>query len=262
MESQIKETNEIFADNLLRLALDVGEGMLKNGAEINRVEDTIERICKAYGANHVEVFSIISVIHAAIRMPDGTYSSQMRRVKTTSTDFGVLEELNALSRNICKNQPTLEEFDEMIHDIKKRKTYPFWMLIIASAMATGAFALFFGGSVKDALVAALIGSLVAVIDKYASKRLNSMAKTLVSSFVAAMLAVLSTRIGLGDNSGIIIIGVIMILVPGISFVTALRDLLCGDLLTGSLKTVQACLGALMIAFGYLFAMTLLGGGAA
>ncbi len=259
METQIKETNDSFADNLLRLALDVGEGMLKNGAEINRVEDTVERICRAYGARHIEVFSIISVIHAAIRMPDGSYSSQMRRVRVTSTDFGTLEELNALSRNICKNIPALEEFDAMLHKIKERRNYPVWMLIIASAVATGAFALFFGGSIKDALIAALIGVIVVLIDKYSSKRLNSMAKTLLSSFVAAALAAISTKIGIGDNSGIIIIGVIMILVPGISFVTALRDLLCGDLLTGSLKTLQACLGALMIAFGYLLAMTLLGG---
>ena len=53
---------DIYAEYLLCLALDVGEGMLKNGGEISRVEDTIERICKAYGAAHVEVFSIISFI--------------------------------------------------------------------------------------------------------------------------------------------------------------------------------------------------------
>ncbi|MBQ7381094.1 MAG: threonine/serine exporter family protein, partial [Clostridia bacterium] len=59
---------EFFADDLLRLALDVGEGMLKNGGEISRVEDTVERICRAYGAEHVEVFTIISVINASVRI--------------------------------------------------------------------------------------------------------------------------------------------------------------------------------------------------
>ena len=56
-----------FAEYLLCLALDVGEGMLKNGGEVSRVENTVERICKAYGAVHVEVFSIISVIHASAK---------------------------------------------------------------------------------------------------------------------------------------------------------------------------------------------------
>ena len=77
--------NQSFADNtteyMLCLALDIGEGMLKCGAEINRVEDTIERICTAYGAVHIEIFAIPSVIIAAIRMANGDYSSQVRRVK-------------------------------------------------------------------------------------------------------------------------------------------------------------------------------------
>ena len=36
-----------FTEYLLCLALDIGEGMLKHGAEIARVENTIERICYA-----------------------------------------------------------------------------------------------------------------------------------------------------------------------------------------------------------------------
>ena len=101
-----------FAAYLLCLALDVGEGMLKNGGDVNRVEDTIERICRAYGAEHVEVFTIISVINAAVRMPDGSYSSQLRRVKSTSNNLGKLERLNALSREICREKPSLDDFDE------------------------------------------------------------------------------------------------------------------------------------------------------
>ena len=72
--------SENFTERLLRLTLDVGEGMLKCGAEISRIEDTVERICYAYGAAHVEVFTITSVIVAEVRMEDGAYSSQIRRV--------------------------------------------------------------------------------------------------------------------------------------------------------------------------------------
>ena len=40
---------------------------------------------------------------------------------------------------------------------------------------------------------------------------------------------------------------------------SIKDLLCGDLIAGSLKTLQACLMAIMIAFGYIVGMSLLGG---
>ena len=114
MDKQREIYKEDFTEDLLCLALDVGEGMLKNGAEVGRVEDTIERICKAYGAAHVEVFTIISVINAAVRMPDGSYSMQLRRVKSIDSNFSTLEKLNALSRKICSETPALADFDAQL----------------------------------------------------------------------------------------------------------------------------------------------------
>ena len=248
-----------YTEYLLCLALDIGEGMLKAGAEISRVEDTIERICRAYGAIHVEVFSIISFVNAAIRMPDGSYSSQLRRVRSTNNNLDRLEKLNSLSREICATTPDLDTFDAKIHEIKKNASYPVWVKVAASAFAVGSFSIFFGGKAIDALVASFIGVLISVVDNYSSSKINSMAKTVVSAFVASMIAGLSVLLNLGTNSDTVIIGAIMILVPGIAFGTALRDLLYGDLLAGSLKTLNAFLGALMIAFGYMLAASIMGG---
>ena len=260
MENKSREIyKDNFAEYLLCLALDVGEGMLKNGGEISRVEDTIERICRAYGAVHVEVFTIISVINAAVRMPDGSYSSQLRRVKSTNTNLTTLEELNALSREICSSNMPLDEFDARLHEIKKKRSYPAWVIILASASVAFGFAFFFGGTFFDALIALFAGAMVAVIDFLPSKRLNGMAKTVISSFFIALLAGVGVILGIGDNGGTIIMGTIMLLVPGVSFGTAMRDLLCGDLIAGTLRTLQAVLLALMIAFGYMLAFEVLGG---
>lgn len=260
MQNQPKHINkDNYTEYLLCLALDVGEGMLKNGGEVSRVEDTIERICKAYGAIHVEVFSIISFIHAGIRMPDGTYSTQLRRIKSTGTNLNILESLNALSRKICAETPELDTFNDLIKEAKKNKKYPMHIKIFASALSVGSFAIFFGGNYKDCIIATVVGVLISLIDSFSSPRINTMAKTVVSSFLASLIAGIAVLLGFGNNSDVIIISIIMILVPGLAFGTALRDLLYGDLLTGSLKTLQACLGALMIAFGYMLAASLLGG---
>jgi uncharacterized membrane protein YjjP (DUF1212 family) len=257
--SEFTATDEHFADKILRLSLDVGDGMLKNGGEVSRVEDTIERICHAYGASHVEVFAITSMITAAVRMPDGSYSSQVRRVRESGTNLDMLERLNALSREVCMNKPDLEVFEEKIKKTKKRRTYPTPVLIAASAVSTASFALFFGGNFKDTLAAGVIGTIIALIETFTGSKLNSMAKTLVCSFVAALLASLSVIIGLGSNDSIIMIGAIMILVPGVAFGTAIRDLFLGELLTGALKILNACLTSFMIALGYMLAMSIVGG---
>ncbi len=247
------------ADHLLRLALDIGEGMLRNGGEISRVEDTIERICYAYGAAHVEVFTIISVIHAAIRLKDGSYSSQMRRVKSTGTNLGKLEKLNALSRRICCEMPDYSEIDSEIKKIKRSSVYPLWAELLAPSLAVGGFTVFFGGGLIDTIIAVAIGLAIWFIDSRPSPRLNAMAKTVISAFIASFIATAAVKLGADATSDYIIIGAIMLLVPGISFGTALKDLLCGDILAGTMRTMQACLASLMIAFGYMLAITVLGG---
>jgi len=248
---------ENFAEYLLCLALDVGEGMVKCGAEISRVEDTIERICRAYGAAHVEVFSVISYINAAVRMPDGSYSSQLRRIRSVSNDFGILERLNALSRKICAERPSLDVFDAELRELKKLKPYRNWVMCLASGLATGAFAMLFGGKWNDGLIAFLIGVLIKLVESRMPAKVNVMAKTVISAAIAAAIAIVTASFEIADSADYVIIGAIMVLVPGVSFGTAMRDLLYGDLLAGTLKTLQAILLALMIAFGYMISVELL-----
>ncbi len=241
-------------DRLLCLALDIGEAMLRCGGEIRRVEDTVERICRAYGAVHVEIFAIISMLNGTIRMPDGSGSTQLRRVYGSDNNLFLLEQYNSISRKICGQTPSLDEVDELIRSTKHQKPFPDWICIPGSALAAGGFAVFFGGSWREGLVAGAIGLLMSLISRWELKRINAMAKTLINAFLAGMLACLSVLFGLAGDAGMIMIGTIMLQIPGVSFGTALRDLLCGDVLAGTLKTVQAILSTLMIAFGYLLAM--------
>lgn len=261
--SALEFDNQSFSDHtaeyLLCLALDIGEGMLKCGAEIHRVEDTIERVCKAYGAVHVEIFAIPSVMIGAVRLADGEYSSQVRRVKKGGNNLSLLERLNEISRYVCQHTPPLPELDTMIRKAKEKKVYPKWLHFLSYAISSGSFAVFFGGSWRDGIAAAVIGIVFALIDLIQLDRINQFAKTAMQSLVGGLLSCFAVRVGFGDDVGMIMIGTIMILIPGVFFSTAIRDLLCGDFLAGTLKTVQAVLSTMMIAFGYLLAMFLVGG---
>ncbi len=253
-EAMVLETPSLSADRLLCLALDIGEGMLQCGAEIRRVEDTVERICRAYGAVHVEIFAIISMLNGTIRMPDGSGSTQLRRVYGSENDLFRLELYNSISRKICQTVPSLDKVDELIRDAKHKKPYPTWLCVAGGGLAAGGFAVFFGGTWRDGIVATVIGLFMSLVMRLELKRINALAKTFINAFFAGMLACLCVMLGIADNEGMIMIGTIMLQIPGVSFGTALRDLLCGDVLAGSLKTVQAVLSTLMIAFGYLLAM--------
>lgn len=248
-----------YADNLLRIALDIGGGLLKNGAEVRRVEFTVEKICKAYGAVHVEVFSIHSLILATVRLEDGSHASQTRRILGVANNMVRIEQYNSLSRRICEEKPEFSDIDSEIRSIKSRSSYPSWLLLLGYVMGAAGFAVFFGGTVRDGIAAAVIAPVVFLLDSIHFDYFNSMVKTLLIAFFAGVLSCLAANLGIADNMNMVIVGTMMLLIPGLSLGNAMRDLLCGDTLAGTLKTVQAILSATMIAIGYALAIVLTGG---
>ena len=260
-----QKPEQSYADKVLCVALDIGENLLYCGGEINRVENTIERVCRAYGAKHVEVFTITSVIIAEIRMADGSYSSQLRRVVQAkmSNDLSKLEKFNALSRKICAEKTEPDEAFVMIKKSKEATVVPTYVSLIGAIFAAGGFAIFFGGNIVDAIIASFVGVIITLVDSNKPSFMNKMASTIICSFIGGLLSYfLSYFAGIAGFSGnvdMVMIGTIMLLIPGISFGYAMRDLVFGDTISGALKTIQAVLLAAMIALGYSLAILLAGG---
>lgn len=247
-----------YADKLLRTALDIAENILKCGGTVHRVEETIDRVCKSKGAAHVEVFSITSVIIASIRMNDGEYSMQTRRIYGCSNNFTRLDMLNSISRDICAGKVDLDEAQRLIKEAKSTKPYPMWLTLVAAMVISGSFAMFFGGTAYDAIAAAVLALIIKFISFFAPKTFNQLATSLVLSTIAGFLAIIFTKLGFGDHYDKLIIGTIMLVIPGLSFGTSIRDLLCGDTLSGILQLFQSLLLAAIIAFGYTIALFFLG----
>ena len=100
---------EYQANEILDVAVEVGINLLRCGAEIRRVEDTIKYIGKAYGATSVDVFAIPTLIIATIEVNGQTYTTKVKRNYDVTTDLFRLEKYNKLSRRICQEKPNLEE---------------------------------------------------------------------------------------------------------------------------------------------------------
>ena len=102
------------ANRVLAAILDIGELLLESGAEVMRVEDTITRLCQAYGFLRSDVFTITSSIVLTVQMEGGRVMTQTRRVRTRQTDLGAVEKLNALSREVCARRMPVELLNEKI----------------------------------------------------------------------------------------------------------------------------------------------------
>ena len=81
---------------ILQGILDIGEAMLKSGAENFRIEDSLYRMCKSYGFIRYDVFVIPSNIQVTVETTDGEVLTQIRHIETVRTNFDLLNHLNNL----------------------------------------------------------------------------------------------------------------------------------------------------------------------
>lgn len=242
---------------ILSISLDVGERMLKCGAEVSRVEKTIAIICESYGVKYREVFVIDSLIIATLRC-DNDSVTESRRIAYHENDLGQLERLNDLSRNICKKNVSRKVVLSKIDECKKKKDNK--LIILGQTLAAASFTLFFGGNLKDSLVAALISIFIFLINIYGNKnKINNLIINFLSSFIIGITSILLTKINIGSNFDKIIIGDIMLLIPGLSMFISINDIFKKDTLSGLGRFTEGIFLALTIAAGVGLSLLMLGG---
>ncbi len=248
--------NKYSAKEILSTATTIGFDLLKYGAEVYRVEETISRICRAYGYEDSHVFAIGSNITASVM--DGEFTrTETRRIKSRDLNLDKIDRLNDLSRKVCSGTPDLEVVREYIKEIEQRPTYPLWVMVLCDAVISFCFTLFFGGFLIEAAIAFLAGSVARIFSALIAKISNHQySKIAMSSFVIAIIAYVFQNSFQGIDGDVIVIGSIMTLVPGISVTNALRDFFAGDTITGLITFAESILIAVSIAIGVAIAMVL------
>ena len=244
----------------LNVLIQMGEALQNSGAEIYRVEDTLNRIGYAYGAEEMNVFVITSSIIITMKMPGKEPLTQTRRLKKSGgNDFVKLEELNELSRQICSGRIEVDEFEQQLDQILSTGSSE-KMLLLGNVLAAASFAVFYGGSIWDFLFAGLMGAVIWLLETYMEPIcLNSVAYQIAASFLSGVGICVVSRIFPILHMDKIMIGDIMLLIPGLMFTNAIRDVLLGDTISASMRLIEALLLAAALALGFFAAIWLVRG---
>lgn len=235
-------------DIMLRLGLLYGELMLKSGAEVYRVEDSLRRMLVKVGAKEVESIVTPTGIYLSLRVDDQLHTA-VRRVVRGSYDLNLVCELNTLSRTLADHSEADSTLATVISLANNPPPYSKQLQGIAVAVAGGGFTYLFGGTVLDVLAGAMGAMLVWVACAYLA-RINT--NRFVIDFCGGAIAALSAgvlSIVLPVNMDPAVIGAIMTLVPGVLLTNAVRDALTGDLLSGAARMVEALFVSVAIAGG-------------
>jgi uncharacterized membrane protein YjjP (DUF1212 family) len=243
---------------LLRCLLDLGEMLLESGAEIDRIEDTIIRMSKAYGAERTDVFVITSIISITLVFGDGYTATETRRVANeANTDFRRIESVNSLSRACCMDPLPVNKLRKRVNQVAEgHKSYA--AILTGSILAAAGFAVFFGGSIADGAVAALFASIIAATQKQLSTtRIKTIEANLIMSLFLGLAAGVLTIVIPSLHMDKILIGDIMLLIPGIAMTNSIRNMLVGDTISGIVRLAESLMWAVAIAGGIMVALTMI-----
>lgn len=250
---------------VVKLSLDIGAAMLSSGAETIRVEDTVTRICKSYYQGKLDVTSYLSALFVSMEVTDWEEHAtsprivtQHRRVTSISNELGRLEELNALSRYVCEHTPDPTEVEERLQAILHSGTST-RRGVTGYILAAGGFTVFFGGNLLDAIWCSLISLILYFADNHIKVRFNNeLIRMFLLSFITGLPACLLQLSPIPVHMDKIMIGNVMLLIPGVALTNSLRDLFTGDIASGALKLLNSILLAVAIALGFALSMIITG----
>jgi len=238
--------------------LDIGESMLISGAENYRIEDSLYRMCRSYGFVKYDVFVIPSNIQITVETENGDIITQVRHIENADIDFDQLDYMNNLCRYVCSHTPDEEELQKKYQEVKNRPPQHPAAKYFAGIMGGTGFAVFFGCNFKDAIVAVIVSLMIVVVGKWLEKREgNLFVYNTILSFLSEVIIVLSVRNGFADHPERIMIGIVMLIISGLSTTNGIREILQKDYISGFINIMNSILGAAGIAVGTALAMLML-----
>ena len=243
---------------IMRTAVLAGEILLKSGAEVGRVEDTMMRILQLSSCKHINAVCILTGIVATIDDEEQdiiTYARSVRRIKM---NISHIVEVNRISRSLCDAQMTFQEAFNQLQGIGgnlyRSKTYAVALMLVVFG-----FSLFLGGSFLDSIITASIGAVLSFVTIGAKKwKVHDFFFYIFNGCIIAFAALVAKYFIPQVQSDIVIIGGIMSIVPGVAITNGVRDILAGNLISGNARMLNALLTATGISIGIAVGMWIFG----
>ncbi len=241
----------------LKVALKAGEIMLRNGSETFRVQYIIKKMLTDLDIISKDVIVIGRAIIVSIEMKDKYPITLTKSIVKRMNNLQKLSLVTKVADDYSKHKISINETMNKLNNIDNIITYPFWLRVIGTGLGTFSFTLGFGGSFTGAVAIFLITLFPAYFIEILYK--NNVPYFISNILAGALISTLSLIVFnfyplLQYDK--MIASAIVILTPGIAAITAIRDVVNGDFITGASRGIEAILSAtaLSIGVGFIFAL--------
>ena len=236
---------------LLESVVLAGEIMLVSGAEVFRVEETMQYMLRRSKYETQAAIVLATGIFATLDAAGKKPLTIVKRIHVRSTNVNRICRVNDLSRRFCHEEIDVETVYKELKKVEKEILYSAKMKALGTIGVSASFSFIYGGKPVDLLASGLTGVFLAIANWLVSRvRINDFCSSAFCSFVVAFSAMFIQRWILPTSSAdVMIISTIMNLVPGVCFTTAIRDTLNGDYGSGTARITEAIVVALAVAAG-------------
>lgn len=236
-------------EKLLDACILAGKILMENGAEMHRVEDTMNRILDTKHRDGESVsFVIPTGIFVSSRYGKNT---KMIRIVKRRTNLQQISNVNSLSRQFSQGLIDTNTFyDEVVALDKELEPYSTALQVFAAGLMSAFMTLIFQGSPQDLMITFFISSIGYALFLLTSKKINArFVQEFIATFTMGLLAGFFSNLHLIHQFDTVIIGCIIVLVPGIPIMNSIRDFLVGNTISGTVFMLEAFLVAGMIGAG-------------
>ncbi|MDR1495312.1 MAG: threonine/serine exporter family protein, partial [Clostridiales Family XIII bacterium] len=237
---------------ILILALYAGELMLKSGAEVYRVEDTIIRICKACGIDFVECLATTTSITLSLDRGGGDSDMHtfIKRIDGISTDLERVSMINDFSREFTTTDMSVDDGLDRLRKISAARVFSLPLRVLGAALVGAFMCPYYGGGIPEMAIsagAACVGYLIFVgVSRF---KVAGFILVFISCLGCAMVVLSFSDFYPWHNMTAMIISSVTIFMPGVAITNAARDLLSGDMLAGVARAADAAITAIAISVG-------------
>ena len=244
---------------ILDFCKELGKQMIASGANIERVNLSIERICHAYGLHDVTCANLTSRISISAKDENKRYAHRQTDVPPQNINLEKLKKLNNLAFDVCKDKPKEETLYDLLHDIKTND-FPWWVMMIGFLVAMMGLARIFCAGWSEILVVELNTLLLFGLSRALTKvHINKIITNFFSMFLCSLIAMGFYAAHFISNYFIVVITNAFFLIPGIPMINCARNILCGNEMNGAIDLLKVLLEVCSIVAGVAAAYAILGG---
>ena len=170
-------------DYILDFCKELGKQMVVSGANIERVNMTLERICHAYGLHDVTCANLTTRIFVSAKNAEKEYASRQTDVPPQVFNLEKLKKLNNLSYYVCENKPDVTTIYDLLHGVKTND-FPWWVMLLGFLTAMLGLARIFCAGWSEILVVELNTLMLFGLSKAFSKvHINKIITNFFSMFL-------------------------------------------------------------------------------